>query len=120
LRGLSPEARHRPTAGLLVEKGLGSLFEGKMAGLLEGPKVITMSQSGKDRAKIIKEARGFAAQRGHTLGEFTISRIVTGYPPTSFRGALVSRCLTCGDKVGIDPVHGAIFGDALENDCPRE
>lgn len=88
-----------------------------MAGFLEGPKVITMSQAGKNRAKIIREARACAAQRGHTLGEFAISRIVTGYPPTTFRGALTAKCLICGDKVGIDPVHGAIFGDALEHDC---
>jgi|GEM_PF-5425284 len=91
-----------------------------MAKFLEGPKVITMSRSGKDRAKTIREARAFAARKGHTLGEFTISRIVTGYPPTTFRGALTAKCLTCGDKVGIDPVHGAIFGEALENDCVEE
>ena len=91
-----------------------------MAGFLKGPKVITMSQGGKNRAKLIREARAFAAQKGHTLGDFTISRIVTGYPPTTFRGALTAKCLTCGDKVAIDPEHGAIFGEALENDCLEE
>ena len=91
-----------------------------MAGFLKGPKVITMSQIGNNRAKLIREARAFAAQKGHTLGGFTISRIVTGYPPTSFRGALSAQCQHCGDKVGIDPEHGAIFGDALEHDCPGE
>jgi len=91
-----------------------------MAKFLEGPKVITMSQTGKNRAKTIREARAFAARKGHTLGDFTISRIVTGYPPTTLRGALTAKCLTCGDKVAIDPEHGAIFGEALENDCLEE
>ena len=89
-----------------------------MAGLLEGPPVITMVQLGKKRAKLIREARAFAAQKGHILGEFTISRIITGYPPTSFRGALTAKCEKCEAKVGIDPIHGAIFGDVLEIHCP--
>ena len=96
---------------------MGRSDDGRVAGYLEGPKVVSMSHLVKDKTKLIKEARAFAGQKGHILGEFSISRIVTGYPPTSFRGVLSAECENCGDKVGIDPVHGAIFGDALENDC---
>jgi hypothetical protein len=85
--------------------------------LLEGPKVFTMPHLAKNKSKLIREARALAKQKGHILGEFTIGRIVTGYPPTSFRGALTAECENCGAKVGIDPEHGAIFGEAFANDC---
>ncbi len=91
-----------------------------MAAYLEGPKVVTMPHLAKDKAKLIREARALSAQKGHILGEFTIGRIVTGYPPTSFRGALTARCDRCGAELGIDPEHGAIFGEALERECQNE
>ena len=89
----------------------------KLLKLLEGPKVLTRSHLAKDKAKLIREARSLAMQRGHNLGEFTICRIVTGYPPVTSRGALSAACKKCKAQVSIDPEYGAIFGEAIENDC---
>lgn len=89
-----------------------------MTGYLEGPKVYSMSHLAKDKSKLIREARSLAAQKKHILGEFAISRIVIGYPPSASRGALRAKCQKCGAEVGIDPEHGAVFGEALEDDCP--
>jgi hypothetical protein len=89
-----------------------------MTGYLEGPKVYTMSHLAKNKSKLIWEARSLAAQKNHILGEFAISRIVIGYPPSASRGALKAKCRKCGAEVGIDPEHGAVFGEAIEDDCP--
>ena len=67
--------------------------------------------------KLIREARGLAANKGHELGEFALTRIVTGHPNTASRGALTADCEKCGAEVGIDPEIGAIFGEALQNHC---
>jgi hypothetical protein len=88
-----------------------------MAAYLIGPKVFNLSHLAKDKSKLIREARALSAQKGHILGEFTIGRIVTGYPPSASRGALTAKCEKCGAELGIDPEHGAIFGEALERDC---
>jgi two-component system, NarL family, response regulator NreC len=56
--------------------------------------------------KRIKEARNLAAYKGHTLGEFSIN-------PAS----LLATCEKCGAHVNINPKNGAIFGEAIENDC---
>ena len=85
--------------------------------LLEGPKVFTVSHPAKDKSKLIREARSLAAHKGHILGEFSLSRIVVGYPPATYRVALSATCEKCGAEIGIDPEHGAIFGEAFENDC---
>jgi hypothetical protein len=87
--------------------------------LLEGPRVFTMSHLEKNKPKLIREARALAQQRGHILGEFSLSRIVTGYPPATYRAALSATCKKCGAQVGIDPEHGAIFGEAFEDDCKK-
>ncbi len=89
-----------------------------MTEYLEGPKTVDMPHLAKDKPKLIREARALAAQTGHVLGKFAISRIVTGYPPTVSRGALTARCEKCGAEINIDPEHGAIFGEALETACP--
>lgn len=89
-----------------------------MTKYLEGPKVYTMSHLAKDKSKLIREARSLATHKNHILGEFAISRIVTGYPPSASRGALRAKCRKCGAEVGIDPEHGAVFGEAIEDDCP--
>lgn len=67
--------------------------------------------------KLIREARGLAANKGHKLGEFVLTRIVTGDPPTASRGALTAECEKCGAKVGIDPEIGVILGEALQDTC---
>ncbi len=89
------------------------------AKLLEGPKVYTMPHLAKNKSKLIREARALAKQKGHILGEFSLSRIVTGYPPVTYRAALSATCEKCGAQVGIDPEHGAIFGEAFADDCKR-
>ncbi|MDI6852773.1 MAG: hypothetical protein QME75_04100 [Deltaproteobacteria bacterium] len=91
-----------------------------MTKYLEGPKVYTMSHLAKDKSKLIREARSLAAQKNHLLGQFAISRIVTGYPPSTSRGALRAKCRKCGAEVGIDPEHGAVFGEGVEDECPKE
>jgi len=72
-------------------------------------------------SKLIAEACNLAAARGHKLGEFLLSRIETGSPPISTRGALTAVCETCGAFVGVDssPLPGAseIWGEVLEIDC---
>ena len=76
-----------------------------------------MSNLEKNKTKLLREARALAAQKGHILGEFALSRIVTGYPPVTYRAALSATCEKCGANAGIDPEHGAIFGEAFEDDC---
>lgn len=88
-----------------------------MTEYLDGPKVHSMPHLATDKLKLIREARSLAAQKKHVLGEFAISRIITGYPPSASRGALKAKCRKCGAEVEIDPQHGAVFGEALEDDC---
>ncbi|MBW1991662.1 MAG: hypothetical protein JRI59_06035 [Deltaproteobacteria bacterium] len=88
-----------------------------MAAYLEGPKVIDLSHLAQDKPRLIREARALSARKGHFLGEFTIGRIVTGYPPSASRAALTATCRKCGRELVIDPQHGAIFGSAVEKDC---
>lgn len=73
-------------------------------------------------SKIIREARNLAAGRGHKIGEFRLSRIETGSPATASRGCMSAICEYCGYNVAVDsdppPGVSAIWGDALEWDCP--
>ncbi|MFZ5452447.1 MAG: hypothetical protein ACOZF2_11355 [Thermodesulfobacteriota bacterium] len=75
-----------------------------------------------NHTKFIKEARARAALKGHTLGEFRLTRIETGQPPVASRGAMTAICENCGAYVSIDsaPPSGVsqIWGEALETDCP--
>ena len=75
-----------------------------------------------NHTKLIKEARARAALKGHTLGEFRLTRIETGQPPVASRGAMTAICENCGAYVSIDsaPPTGVsqIWGEALETDCP--
>lgn len=72
--------------------------------------------------KLIREARNLTASRGHKLGEFLLTRIQTGNPPVSTRGAMVAVCEYCGASAAVDsdPPAGAseVWGEALESDCP--
>jgi len=71
--------------------------------------------------KLFAEARNLAAARGHKLGQFLLSRIETGSPPVSTRGALTAVCAACGAFVGVDssppPGNSELWGEALEIDC---
>ena len=73
-------------------------------------------------SKLIKEARNLSASRGHRLGKFMLTKIVTGNPPIATRGCMIAICEYCGAYAAVDsnspPGVSEISGEALKNDCP--
>ena len=75
-------------------------------------------------SRLIRQARNLAKQRGHKIGEFLVTRIENGSPAMASRECMVGICEYCGATAAVDsappPGGAAIWGEALERDCPGE
>jgi hypothetical protein len=84
----------------------------------------SMGKGMTDNSNLIRQARDLAKQRGHKIGEFLVARIETGYSPIASKECMVGICEYCGATAAVDtsppPGGAAIWGEALERDCPGE